>query len=273
MAHMARNTSSAIPREFAEPLHRREAELGPFASRISWHAETGSTNADAVALAEAGADEGAVVVADMQTAGRGRLGRTWSSPPGVGLYASVLLRPDASIAGLLSLATGVAIAEAIEFVSGLAPSLKWPNDVYLGSGGAGRKVAGILAEGGMWRGQTWVVVGFGINVLPASLPPELATRATSIESELGRPIERGELLAVCLARLAARYEDLRELRQDDVLAEWRRRAAATFGRAVEWEDAGGRQAGVARGLDDHGALVVETTGGRVRIVSGEVRWI
>jgi len=169
-----------LPHEFAGPLLRRTAELPPLASRVLWRAETGSTNADAAALAEAGAAEGAVVVADLQTAGRGRLGRSWSSPPGAGIYASVLLRPEALVARLLPIAAGVAIAEAIEEITGLAPALKWPNDVYLAGGEAhpARKVAGILAESGVSAGDGWVIIGFGINVLPAALPAHL-TRATS----------------------------------------------------------------------------------------------
>lgn len=245
----------------------------PFASRVIWHAETGSTNADATALAEAGAPEGVIVLADLQTAGRGRLGRSWSSPPGAGIYASILLRPDAHAARLLSIAAGVAIAEAIEEVTGLSPALKWPNDVYLDGGGAHppRKVAGILAEGGTSGGETWVVIGFGINVLPAALPPQL-TRATSIETELGRPVDRGELLAACLVRLAARYADLKAGRRVVVLDSWRQRAASTFGRRVEWDDGGAVASGVVAGIDEDGGLVVSTTGGAARIVSGEVRW-
>jgi len=262
-----------LPHEFAEPLQRRTGEIRPLASRVVWHAETGSTNADAAALAEAGAPEGAVVLADLQTAGRGRLGRSWSSPPGAGIYASVVLRPDLSVARLLSNAAGVAIAEAIEDVTALGPTVKWPNDVYLDGGGghAARKVAGILTESGMTRGATWVVVGFGINVLPAALPPQL-TRATSLEAELGRRVDRGELLAGCLARLAERYRDLQTGRRDSVLDSWRLRAASTFGRRVEWDDNGRSTAGVVADIDDEGGLVVETTAGTARIVSGEVRW-
>lgn len=261
-----------LPHEFAEPLQRRTGDLRPLASRVVWHAETGSTNADAAALAETGASEGVVVLADLQTAGRGRLGRSWSSPPGAGIYASVLLRPDSPVARLLSIAAGVAIAEAIEDVTGLGPTVKWPNDVYLDGGGhAARKVAGILTESGVTRGETWVVVGFGINVLPAALPPQL-TRATSLETELGRPVDRGELLASCLARLAGRYRDLQAGRRRAVLDAWRLRAASTFGRRVEWDDHGRAMAGVVADIDDEGGLVVETTAGTTRIVSGEVRW-
>jgi BirA family biotin operon repressor/biotin-[acetyl-CoA-carboxylase] ligase len=263
---------TSLPREFAEPLHRRMAELGPLAGRVIWRPETGSTNADAATLADGGAPEGLVVLADLQTAGRGRLGRSWSSPPGVGIYASVLLRPDTHVARLLSIAAGVAVAEAIEEVTGLRPALKWPNDVYLEGGGAHapRKVAGILAEGGVSGAGTWVVLGFGINVLPG-YPTELA-RVTSIEAELGRAVDRGELLASCLARLAARYTDLKDGRRASVLNSWRARAASTFGRRVEWDDGGAVLSGVVAGLDEEGGLVVSTAEGAARIVSGEVRW-
>jgi len=244
------------------------------ARRVVWHAQTGSTNADAAALAEAGAPEGCVVLADHQTAGRGRLGRSWSSPPGTGIYASVLFRPTPRVARMLTIAAGVAVAEAIENVAGLGPVLKWPNDVYLGGPPqSGRKVAGILAEAGLSGGETWVVVGFGINVLPGSLPHELAARATSLDAELGRPVERGELLAACLVRLAERYGDLTEGRCPDVLDAWRLRAMATFGRAVEWDDDGVVKTGVVRNIGDEGGLIVDTGSGAATVVSGDVRWL
>jgi BirA family biotin operon repressor/biotin-[acetyl-CoA-carboxylase] ligase len=261
-----------LPREFAEPL-QRVADVCPFASRVSWHAETGSTNADAAALAEAGAPEGCVVLADLQTAGRGRLGRSWSSPAGTGIYASVLFRPEPRVARMLTIAAGVALAEAIETVAGIVPVLKWPNDLYLGGGlQSGRKVAGILAEAGVSNGETWVVIGFGINVLPVSFPHELAVRATSLESELGRPVDRGELFAACLAQLSARYADLLAGRCHDVVGAWRRRASPTFGRPVEWVDEGVTKTGAVKDIDDDGGLLVDTEAGVVRVVSGELRW-
>lgn len=263
----------SLPREFAGPIDRLMPDVSPLAAQVIWRAETGSTNADAAALAEGSAPEGVIVIADRQTAGRGRLGRSWSSPPGAGIYASVLLRPDSTVAPLLSIAAGVAIAEAIEDVTGLRPVLKWPNDVYLDGGGLHppRKVAGILAEGGASRGGTWVIVGFGINVLPAAHPPEL-THATSIETELGRAVDRGELFAACVARLAWRYADLKNHRWPLVLDAWRGRAAATFGRRVEWSEDGALRSGVVSGVDDDGGLLVSTAAGAARIVSGEVRW-
>ena len=261
-----------LPREFAEPLQRL-GEGCPLASRVSWHTATASTNADAAALADAGAPEGCVVLADLQTAGRGRLGRSWSSPAGTGIYASVLFRPEPRVARMLTIGAGVALAEAIETVAGIVPVLKWPNDVYLGGGSqSGRKVAGILAEAGVSGGETWVVMGFGINVLPASFPHELALRATSLESELGRPVDRGELFAECLVRLAARYADLCAGRCRGVVDAWRQRASPTFGRPVEWVDEGTAKAGVVRDIDDGGALLVDTEAVIVRVVSGELRW-
>ena len=260
-----------LPREFAEPLHHLDGCL--LASRVIWHAATGSTNADAAALAEAGAPEGTVVLADLQTAGRGRLGRSWSSPAGTGIYASVVFRPEPRVARMLTIAAGVALAEAIETVAGIVPILKWPNDVYLGGGPqSGRKVAGILAEASVSSGATWVVIGFGINVLPAPFPRALALRATSLESELGRPVDRGELFAACLVQLAARYADLRAGRCQDVVAAWRRRASPTFGRPVEWVDEGATRTGVVSDIDDEGGLLVATDAGVVRVVSGELRW-
>lgn len=264
---------SPLPREFADPLEQAAEALAPLAVRVLWRAETRSTNADAVACAEAGAPEGLLVLADAQTAGRGRLGRLWSSPAGAGVYASVLLRPDLPIARMLPIAAGVAVAEGIEAATGLAPTLKWPNDVSLPSGSnTGRKVAGILIEGGASGRGAWAVVGFGINVLPSALPPEIAPRATSLESELGRAVDRGVLLASCLARLAVRYADLRAGRSPAVVEAWKQRASQTFGRRVEWDDEAGVRGGRIRTIDDDGRLIVETASGEARIVSGEVRW-
>jgi BirA family biotin operon repressor/biotin-[acetyl-CoA-carboxylase] ligase len=170
----------------------------------------------------------------------------------------------------VTLAAGVARAEGIEEATGLAPHLKWPNDVYVGA----RKLAGILAEGGASaKGLPYVVLGFGINVLPASYPPEVASRATSLEGELGRPVDRGALLAASLVRFAARYTDLREGRRAAVLDAWRRRAAPMLRRAVEWQSDGAARHGVAEDIDGSGALLVRVGADVVRVISGEVRWI
>jgi BirA family biotin operon repressor/biotin-[acetyl-CoA-carboxylase] ligase len=263
-----------LPADLAVPLEHVSARCG---FRIVWHASIGSTNDAATRLADAGEPAGLVVVADAQTAGRGRLGRPWASPPGAGIYASVLLRPEPAAARLLTLAAGVALTEGIEAATGLAAAIKWPNDLIV-PGGVGatdwRKLAGILAEGGVASaGAPWVVVGFGINVQPAAYPAEIAARATSLEAELGRPVERGLVLAECLAALARRHDDLRHGRTRDVLDAWRRRAASTLGRRVAWDEDGRERQGTVRGIDDAGALVVSHASGDVRVVAGEVRWI
>jgi BirA family transcriptional regulator, biotin operon repressor / biotin---[acetyl-CoA-carboxylase] ligase len=256
---------SPLPDDLAEALARIAPRLRFIGREVLWYAEVSSTSDVAGARAEAGADEGLLVIADMQTAGRGRLGRTWASPPGAGIYASIVFRPTPQAARLLTLAAGVAVAEGIAQATGLQGELKWPNDVHC----AGRKLAGILAE----RGADHVVLGFGVNVLQAMYPAEVRSRATSIELELGRPVDRALVLAECLAALAARYGDLNDGREGAVMAAWRLRAASMLGRRVEWDVAGACQRGLAERVDEDGALLVRTETGLVRVISGEVRWM
>jgi BirA family transcriptional regulator, biotin operon repressor / biotin---[acetyl-CoA-carboxylase] ligase len=254
------------PNPILEALLAAAERIGPMEGRITWLPEATSTNDLAKVMAERGADEGSVVVADTQTAGRGRLGRAWASPAGAGVYASVIFRPAMRVAPLLTIAAGVAIAEGIGAASGLDVQLKWPNDLYAG----GRKLGGILAEGA----AHFVVLGFGINVLPAAYPPDVKARATSIATELGRTADRGLVLAECLAALWARYTDLVEHRDSTVVDAWRRRAAATVGQPIEWERDGIVERGRVRDIDATGALLMATDSGPVvRIVAGEVRWL
>jgi BirA family biotin operon repressor/biotin-[acetyl-CoA-carboxylase] ligase len=211
------------------------------------------------------------VVADQQTAGRGRRGHTWFSPPGAGLYVSVVLAPATARVDpmratmLLTLAAGVAIAEGVEAATSLAADLKWPNDLLAG----GRKLGGILAEG---SGDT-VVLGYGLNVLATAFPPELVDRATSLESALGRVVDREALLAETLAALSQRYDDLLDGRFDAILDAWRRRAPAASGTRVAWTTNSGTLSGVTQGIDDHGALLVRVDDRLERIVSGELHWL
>ena len=267
----------AVPDDVARELALIASRLGPIASQVVWYAEVSSTNDVASALAERGAGEGCVIGAEAQTAGRGRQGREWTSPAGAGIYASVVLRPEAYMVPLLTIAAGVAVAEGIQAATGLEARVKWPNDVYVETGrqiDGGRKLAGILAEADFSGGDpSHVVVGFGINVLPVAYPPDIAARATSLELELGRAVNRGLLLAECLAALWARYLALRRGLPSPVLAEWRRRATATFGRRVEWQSGVRRECGVAEDIDDTGALLVRTDAAIARVTSGEVRWL
>ena len=239
--------------------------LGIFAHRVLWYPEVGSTNDVAGVLADRGAEEGLVVVADRQKTGRGRLGRNWASPAFAGIYASVVLRPSSHVVALLTVAAGVAVADGIAAATGLAPDVKWPNDVHV----SGRKLAGILAESTAGH----VVLGIGINVGQASYPPDVAARATSIEAELGRPVDRGLVLAECLSALAVRYRQLQDGHAPLVVDAWRRRAARMMGRRVEWASAGQFQSGVAEDIADDGSLIVRIDRETCRVRSGEVRWL
>jgi BirA family biotin operon repressor/biotin-[acetyl-CoA-carboxylase] ligase len=263
-----------VPKDLARALSRCEGRLGPLAEGLSWLAEVSSTNDVALERADAGAAEGTTIVADAQTRGRGRLGREWSSPPGAGVYASVILRPQTP-ASVLTLAAGVAVAEGIEASTGLRPWLKWPNDICMpGSAGPGRKLGGILTEGGSSvGGLVYAVVGVGINVRRAAYSPDVAARATSIEDEIGRHADLELVLVESLMARWQRYSELRSGRTASVVDAWRQRARDTFGRRVEWDAPGGAASGVAEGIDDTGALTVRTSSGLVSIISGEVRWM
>lgn len=262
-----------VPDEIADALAQTRPRLGPLGLRLLWFDDIGSTNDRALAWAEAGAEEGCVVLADAQSAGRGRLGRTWASPAGAGIYVSVVLRPAPQAMPLLTMAAGLGVSEGIAAATGLPTYVKWPNDVCV-AGRPPRKLAGLLAEAGSSPDRVLhVVLGIGINVLPAAYPPDVAARATSLEGELGRPVSRGAVLAECLAGVWHRYQMLTAGRSADVLAAWRERAAATLGRRVEWDDPTGTRRGIARDVDPSGALVVAVESGVVRLTAGEVRWV
>jgi BirA family biotin operon repressor/biotin-[acetyl-CoA-carboxylase] ligase len=255
---------SPLPPELAGPLALVADRLQVVGRRQLWYAAVSSTSDMAAGLAARGAEEGLIVLADEQTAGRGRHRRTWRSPPGAGLYMSVVLRPPEPVSPVLTLCAGVAVAEGIAVATGLQVELKWPNDLHV----SGRKLGGILAEGT----TGFVVLGVGINVRPAVLPRELASSATSIEGELGRGVDRGVVLAECLVALGRRYRELREGRDRAIMAAWRARAGATLGRRVEWDAGASSRVGLVEQIDDDGALLVRAGAELVRIVSGEVRW-
>jgi BirA family biotin operon repressor/biotin-[acetyl-CoA-carboxylase] ligase len=244
------------------------ARGGPRLAGVEWPASISSTSDRLKALAREGAPEWTVVLADQQTGGRGREGRTWVSPPG-GLYLSVLLRPRFERPGLLPLAAGVAVAEAAEEL-GVRAELKWPNDVLA----SGRKLGGILSEAASGpAGVEWVVLGIGLNVRleQASLPRELQGSATSL-LEAGAPARTPvpRVAAGVLARLAVCYDRLGSS-PAAVLAAWRARAVPWWGEAVDVRVGATAVAGRLVEVDEDGALVVEPPGGgRHRVLSGEV---
>jgi BirA family transcriptional regulator, biotin operon repressor / biotin---[acetyl-CoA-carboxylase] ligase len=282
------SASADRPSTLGEVLDSSAHRIRPFGSRVLHLTSVGSTNDVAAGLAAEGAPEGTLVVADAQTAGRGRMGHTWHSPPRAGLYVSVVLRPPRTwlttapgLVNLVTLTAGVAVAEGLRAVSGIDAAIKWPNDIVVGRSGrptalAGwRKIAGILAEGAATGGELQhVVLGYGVNLLRVDYPPEIAERATSIEQEIGRRIERTAVLVETLAVLAEGYATLAGGDTDQVLARWRALSPSSDGAPVAWTGAGGRAVGVTAGIDRAGALLVRSGVGRIdRIRSGEVTWL
>ncbi len=224
--------------------------------RVERFAELDSTNRYALEAARAGAEGGLVVVAAHQTAGRGRLDRTWEAPPGSSLLVSVLLRPVREPHTAVT-ATAVALAAAVRAVAGVEAGLKWPNDLVVGD----RKLAGILAE----AEADAVVVGAGCNVNWDRFPPELATTATACNLEAGRPVAVDDLLDAFLVELRAALDDPAAVR-----VAYRARLA-TLGRRVRVERAGADLTGEARDVTDTGALVVrDDTGTDHEVVAGDV---
>jgi BirA family biotin operon repressor/biotin-[acetyl-CoA-carboxylase] ligase len=231
--------------------------------------EVGSTNAELVARArDDELPEGAVLVAEYQASGRGRLDRVWTSPPRAGLTVSFLLRPDVPAArrGWLPLLTGVALAEAVGEVTGVRASLKWPNDLLAGDG---RKLAGILAE----STGTAVVVGVGLNVSTSAA--ELPDTGTSLGVVTGGPVDRGPVLLGFLRAVERRYGRWVDALGDPVasgLAQdylaWSSTVGTTV--AVTLPDDSTLE-GVAEAVDWDGRLVVTTPAGRVELASGDVR--
>jgi BirA family biotin operon repressor/biotin-[acetyl-CoA-carboxylase] ligase len=208
---------------------------------------TDSTNERARSLATAGAPHGTLVTADEQRAGRGRQGRVWTAPPRSAVLMSVVLR---ELSETLPLAAAVAVSEAVP----LETQIKWPNDVWID----GRKVAGILVEGRPQEG--WAVLGIGLNVTTEDFPPELAETATSLRLA---GIERST--ESVLADLLDSLDEWLEAGDEAVLAAWNERDALR-GARVSW--AGGE--GIAAGIDESGALIVETDAGRLTMDAGEV---
>jgi BirA family biotin operon repressor/biotin-[acetyl-CoA-carboxylase] ligase len=211
------------------------------------HRLTDSTNERAKELAAAGAPHGTLVTADEQSAGRGRQGRAWTAPPRSALLMSVLLR---ELDELLPLAAAVAVADALP----VQAAIKWPNDVWV----EGRKIAGILVEGRPQEG--WAVLGIGLNVATREFPPELEGQATSL-----RLAGAEAAVEAVLAGVLASLERWLTAPAGHVLAAWREHDALK-GQQVRWS--GGE--GLADGIDDSGALIVETDSGSVTLDAGEV---
>jgi BirA family biotin operon repressor/biotin-[acetyl-CoA-carboxylase] ligase len=235
--------------------------------------QTTSTNAYAMRLAEAGAVEGTVVIADAQTDGKGRRGRIWSSPAGVNLYCSIVLRPQIlpHEAPQLTFLTAVAVAQAIEQNSSSVPTIKWPNDVLID----GKKVAGLLNEmSAETDGINCVILGIGVNLNMTAdqFPDDLRSPATSLLIESGVRVVRSHFAASLLNALDRLYTDFLAAGFGPVRLEWQQRCNAKGRRMVVSEGGIDRVSGLFAGIDADGSLLLNSDEGILeRIVCGDVR--
>jgi len=258
-------------------LHDINIQLngGIIGQHLELYKATGSTNADAFRLAEGGATEGTVVMAETQSGGKGRRGRVWASPSGVNLYCSVILRPSIMPheAPQLTFLSAVAAARAIEQTTHLTPEIKWPNDLLI----SGKKVAGLLNEmSAETDGVNFVILGIGINLNMTAdqFPNDLRHPATSLFMESGILVDRSHFTGVILKELGKLYDDFLQNGFAPVREEWERRCNAN-GHQVVVSDSGTEcTGGLFIGIDLDGAMLLRSDdGGIQRITCGDVRII
>jgi len=227
-----------------------------------------STNACARTLGDAGADEGAVVIADFQTNGRGRMGRAWQAEPDLSLLFSVLLRPPISIerSGLLTLYASIALARAAEKAIGEEVECKWPNDLLL----RGKKFCGILLENSFQQGElSYAVIGAGVNVNQNPLPPELSDRATSLAEITGETLDRKHLFQSILTELDDLYAGAQRGDFSFITTEWNKRCTI-FGKPITVQQHDQVISGTAVRLNHDAGLVINTATGTQTVYAGDV---
>lgn len=231
---------------------------------------TDSTNIQARRLAEAHAPHGTLVVSDRQDGGKGRRGRSWASPSGVGIWMSLILRPEIapSSASMLTLAAALAVREGIQEETGLSPLIKWPNDLVLN----GMKICGILTEMSTELMEIqYVITGIGINVNQREFPPEIRDTATSLSLEAGRSFRRSSLIAAILKAFEKDYTAFLKTGDLSLLLEEYNACLVNRGKEVCILDPSGEYRAVAEGIDESGSLLVTLPDGtRREIISGEV---
>lgn len=255
-----------LPRMIADRL-----QTGSIGRPLCHLYEVDSTNLYALGLlSEGSAVHGTTVIAEAQTAGRGRRGRTWCSAPGAGLYMTLVLRPEIScvLAPLITLGAAVAAHETIERVTGLDVDVKWPNDLLVG----GRKIGGVLSE--LLAEQDRVgsmVVGLGINVNQDRFPTELDGVATSLRGETGGKQSRIEILVDFLAAFERLYRRFHERGPEAIIGPWSQASSFASGRRIEIHDGVRRMRGVTEGLNVLGGLRIREEDGSVEeVYSGDV---
>jgi len=221
-----------------------------------------STNTELARRASEGAAEGLAILADEQTAGRGRLQRAWSSPKGAGLYFSILLRPTIpqNYWPLITFMAALAVGDALREVAGVETDIKWPNDLLSGE----RKICGILAEAIDTPSGRAVILGIGINLTENAYPPELANVATSVSEAMGRAPDREQILAVLFEALSRWYSQLSEPGQ--IVDAWSNRSSYALGKLVQVSNGDDVWQGTTCGLEPDGAL-------RLRMASGEIKLV
>jgi BirA family biotin operon repressor/biotin-[acetyl-CoA-carboxylase] ligase len=226
-----------------------------------------STNTALARLASEGAAEGVSIVADEQTAGRGRLQRAWSSPKGAGLYFSILLRPaiPQNYWPLITFMAALAVGDALREAAGVQTDIKWPNDILSGE----RKICGILAEAIDTSAGRAVIVGIGINLTQNAFPPELANAATSVAEATGQRPDREQILAALRDALARWYSLLDE--PGRIVDAWSNRSSYAIGKLVQVSNGNDVWQGTTSGVEADGALRLRTTSGEIKLVrAGDV---
>lgn len=233
-----------------------------------------STNTTLMELGEKGASEGTVVIADRQTAGRGRLGRSWISPPELNLYISVLFRPEiaSTEASLFTLIASIALRELVFKIGIEEAAIKWPNDIEVN----GKKVAGVLTEMRPRREVVdFIVVGIGVNINMSreemnKLMGNVAHIATSIKENVGKDLDRAKFAADLLLELEKWHQFYKNKGKSAILREWKQRWG-DMGKRVRVEFEGEEYEGTATGIDGHGYLMVQTDNGEInQVIAGDV---
>jgi BirA family biotin operon repressor/biotin-[acetyl-CoA-carboxylase] ligase len=228
-----------------------------------------STNTEVARHASEGAAEGLAIIADEQTAGRGRLQRAWSSPKGAGLYFSLLLRPEIALEQwpLITFMAALAVGDALSEACDVTTDIKWPNDLLSGE----RKICGILAEAVETPAGRAVVLGMGVNLTSDAYPAELAPVATSVAEASGRVPERETLLAALVQALSRWYSLLHETDGAlKIVAAWSSRSSYASGKPVQVANGDEVWQGITRGVENDGALRLETADGIKLVRAGDV---
>ncbi len=259
-----------IPDILVPSLLRTELGDHPIGRNIVHFFRTDSTNAEALKLAANGAEHGTVVVAEEQTAGRGRLGRVWFSEKSSGIYTSIILRPALapSAAPVLTLMAGLAAQKAVTTVTGLSVDIRWPNDLLVN----GKKVCGILTEMSAEVDRLHaVVLGIGINVNHSLMPTELENIATSLRMEAHRGISRVQVLVTLLREIERHYQLLLKGGNKAVTGRWEAASSFAHGKRVRVVTAAGEALATTTGVEPSGALKIQYDDGRNEsLVAGEV---